>query len=36
MGQAALAAAPEYDRSMELQKLVKILEEAAAIGTRRK
>jgi glycosyltransferase involved in cell wall biosynthesis len=30
---AALAAAPQYERSTELQKLVKILEEAAATGT---
>src|ERR1700675_333078 len=36
MGRAALAAAPDYERSVELRKLLKILEEAAAIGTRRK
>jgi colanic acid biosynthesis glycosyl transferase WcaI len=36
MSQAALAAAPEYERSAELKKLVGILEEAAANGSRPK
>jgi colanic acid biosynthesis glycosyl transferase WcaI len=36
MGKAALAAAPEYERSAELRKLVNILEDAAASRTRRK
>jgi glycosyltransferase involved in cell wall biosynthesis len=36
MGQAALAAAPEYERSTELRKLVNILEEAATSGPHRK
>ena len=36
MGKASLAAAPEYERSAELRKLVKILEEAATSGPHRK
>jgi len=36
MGKASLAAAPEYERSAELRKLVKILEEAATSGLHRK
>jgi len=36
MGRAAIAAAPDYERSAELHKLVKIVEEAAANGTLRK
>ena len=36
MARSALAAAPEYERSSELQKLVKILENAANGGTQRK
>jgi glycosyltransferase involved in cell wall biosynthesis len=36
MGRAALAAAPDYERSAELRKLLKIVEEGAANGTVRK
>jgi len=36
MGQASLAAAPEYERSAELRKLVNILEKAATSGPHRK
>jgi colanic acid biosynthesis glycosyl transferase WcaI len=36
MGRASLAAAPEYERSAELRKLVNILEEAATSGPHRK
>jgi colanic acid biosynthesis glycosyl transferase WcaI len=36
MARAALAAAPEYERSAELRKLVNILEEASASGTPQK
>jgi putative colanic acid biosynthesis glycosyltransferase WcaI len=36
MSQAAFAAAPEYERTAELQKLVKILDEAAASRSNRK
>jgi hypothetical protein len=30
MGQSSLAAAPDYERSAELAKLVRIIEEATA------
>jgi glycosyltransferase involved in cell wall biosynthesis len=36
MGKASLAAAPDYERSTELRKLVTILEEAAESGPHRK
>jgi len=36
MAKSALAAAPEFDRSSELAKLVRIIEEATASGTPRK
>jgi putative colanic acid biosynthesis glycosyltransferase WcaI len=35
MARAALAAAPDYERSSELAKLVRIIEEAATIGSPR-
>jgi glycosyltransferase involved in cell wall biosynthesis len=35
MAKSALAAAPDYERSSELAKLVRIIEEAATIGTPR-